>query len=144
MSRLVRSPSRQGSSSVEFALVFSMVLFPLLIGTVEAGVYVHQIDAAADAVVVAGRAAAGVALEDDPAATFDERMAIELSERGIMPSPVMDNMLLSSSISGESPERMLDVEVQFDYGGIIGILPTPDHVRVKRRFRLEDQVEYGT
>jgi hypothetical protein len=137
------SRNREGGASVEFALTFSFVLFPLLVGTIEAGVYVHQMDAVAESVLVAGRAAAGVALEDDPALSFDTQLEAELFGRGILPSPYLDNRMTSSEVTGDAPSRELAVDVSFDYGGIIGFLPTPDRLRVRRKFRLEDQVEYA-
>ena len=112
-------------------------------GTIEAGVYVHQLDAVAESVLVAGRAAAGVALEDDPAISFETQLEAELYGRGILPSPYLDNRSVTSQVTGDAPSRELSVDVSFDYGGIIGFLPTPDRLRVRRDFRLEDQVEYA-
>jgi hypothetical protein len=134
---------RHGGASVEFSRTFSLVLFPLIVGTIEAGVYVHQTDAVAESVLVAGRAAAGVALEDDPALAFETQLETELFGRGILPSPYLDNRMVTSEVSGEAPVRELNVDVSFDYGGIIGFLPTPDRLRIRRDFRLEDQVDYA-
>ncbi|MFT5586908.1 MAG: hypothetical protein ACI9VR_004511 [Cognaticolwellia sp.] len=134
---------RHGGAAVELALTFSLVLFPLIVGTIEAGIYVHQLDAVAESVLVAGRAAAGVAIEDDPALVFETQLEAELSARGLSPSPYLDNHTVSSAVSGDAPSQELSVDVSFDYGGIVGFLPTPDWIRVRRDFRLEDQVEYA-
>lgn len=125
---------RSGGSAVEQALI-APVLLVLLVAGFEYGwtmFRVHQIEAFARQ---AGRIAAATPVDDDPEAVF----TTEFEERMVSSGLGSDGLSITTVIDGEAPEATLEVAIQLEWGGLTGLIPTPESLSVNYSTWLEDQ-----
>lgn len=130
----MRRNEERGSSAVEFALTFTVIIVPLLFGIMEYGYYFFQQTLLRDATRTGARLAALQDRDADFQTVVGGHVTQRLAALGVPGEPVVTTVL-----SGEAPATVLSVQVQVAYPGLIGLLPTPDHLGETWTVYLEDQ-----
>lgn len=129
--RVVRR--RRGASAIETALLAPVVVAGM-IGFIEYSWFFFMDMNVAAAARDAGRIAAGVPADLDPAAEFQAEMAEQLAF-------YKQTAAVDAVVTGDAGDRLLNVDVAIEWDGITGLIPLPSTVRYATTIRLEDQEE---
>lgn len=140
---------RRGSESIEFALVFPMLL-ALVAGATDYGWYYSQHLGAVEAARTGARSAAATA-EDSAhtACQVGEAAAVDALRAGGFPDASHDDVTVSVVADGPDadgdgdPDKVVYVAVDLPYERLWGLVVTPPDVRSAVVMRLEDQAQAG-
>lgn len=125
--------TRRGAQLVEFALL-TPILLTLVAGVVDAGEYLHRLEALVNA--TADGARAGARTETDPVSTARTAATAAWAATGVMETPTFD-----AGIESVAPNQRLVVSASVAFEPYFGLVPMPDHITYACAFRLDHQPE---
>lgn len=125
---------RKGSITIEFAFSLPIILV-LLAAVIEWGWLLTREIALVQVASESAHAGARTRQADGPEAAAQLRAGADLTRAGFDPDDIDVSTIVGASDAGTA----ITVRVSMDYGPLVGLLPTPDHLLAETTMRLEDQ-----
>lgn len=128
--------SRRGGNAVEFALILPALL-ALIFGVFEMSWYFNRYMVISAAARDGARRAAMAETTNDAVAIAESEVLAYLSK-----IDTIDQVVITTTVNGTSPNRTVTVQVARPYTAIAGeYVPAPDSISASFSLRMEDQLD---